>query len=274
VPVVEKPVKSWEPFVDLRADWDVSMGVRPSRAFRGHANSGWQLTHTLYRMLTQDGFRLLPSTDKALEFEWEATRKFKAEAHIFIPITTLATTKDDASWWCVMQHHGAPTRLIEWTASPYVGVYVAVVSHPSCDGALYVLDINTLGTAMQKLYGEQWDIPLEPTRIDQYFRTGPPSVCYLYRQTQTDRMVIQQSFFTACRNILANQDEVLTDPSLSHDQSGELLSKYIIPASLKAVFVRRLRTMNISAATLFPGIDGIGRSIGELIKTWVEVDSN
>jgi hypothetical protein len=83
-------------------------------------------------------------------------------------------------------------------------------------------------------------------------------------------MVIQQSFFTVCRDVLANQEEVLADLSLSHHQSRELFSKYVIPASLKPIFLRRLRVMNISAATLFPGIDGIGRSIGELIRIIVE----
>ena len=111
---------------------------------------------------------------------------------------------------------------------------------PGCDGALYVLDGNAFKAAMQKLYGEQWDIIRNPQLINRHFRDGPPSIHYVSRETQTDRMVIQQSFFTVCRKVLANHEGVLADPSLSHDRRGELLSKYIIPAPLKAIFVEDL----------------------------------
>jgi hypothetical protein len=106
-----------------------------------------------------------------------------------------------------------------------------------------------------------WDVPSPPTRsaLESYFMDGRPSITTIYRLTQTDRMVIQQSFFTACRDVLKNHEDVLS----GYD---DILSKYVIPASLKTISLSRLKMMNISAATLFPCIDGIGRSIDEFIR--------
>ena len=41
--------------------------------------------------------------------------------------------------------------------------------------------------------------------------------------------------------------------------------KYTFPADLKCILLHKLRQMNISAASLFPGIDGLGRSVAELV---------
>ena len=93
---------------------------------------------------------------------------------------------------------------------------------------------------------------------------GTPAVDYLTDlHVQTDRMAAQQLLFTLSPRILADHGQLI---ARTLDRAAERAwQKLVVPAALKAEFMRRLRTMNITARTLFPGLDGVGRSIGELV---------
>jgi hypothetical protein len=47
---------------------------------------------------------------------------------------------------------------------------------------------------------------------------------------------------------------------------GEAYRKLVIPAQVKPLIIRHLRAMNITAVSLFPGGDGLGRATHELAK--------
>ena len=58
---------------------------------------------------------------------------------------------------------------------------------------------------------------------------------------------------------------LLTEAAAATDRRLPFL-KLIVPKDLKREFLRKLRRMNITAHALFPGLDGLGRSVGELIQ--------
>lgn len=83
----------------------------------------------------------------------------------------------------------------------------------------------------------------------------------IQRVHHTDRMIAQQGVFTVCTNVLRDHADVIGTMRL-HGETA--LEKWIIPARLKSEILANLRSMNITAGALFPGIDGLGRSLEEL----------
>lgn len=79
----------------------------------------------------------------------------------------------------------------------------------------------------------------------------------------TDRIVAQQGVFTVAEQILTDHAERIAQFA---EGDPEMFSRLIIRHELKAPFLTRLRRMNITATALFPGIDGLGRSVAELIR--------
>jgi hypothetical protein len=99
------------------------------------------------------------------------------------------------------------------------------------------------------------------------------------------RTFIQQSDFTLNQNILGSDEAALAEtldafaqrqPPDPGSRSQTYYRKFIVPASAKLSMLRALYDMNISAVTLFPGLDGLGRATREvalLRAAWVSTHS-
>jgi hypothetical protein len=247
-------ISSWQAFVNYAASL-TSQAIPVARfACRGQANQAWKLTPSLCR-------RLPPGTsaDKALRIEKRALREFRGQAHLHLPPSYLpreSLKADILAWWSLMQHYRAPTRLLDWSESPYVAAYFAVESDPEEAGAMYVVDLSTVPQRAKGTTNEKYQVPDAPDQVE--FFTG---------QTRTERMVAQQGSFSVSPNVLTDHDAWLlktcSRPGGTAD-SGPI-RKWIFPATIKREMLRHLRTMNIAAHSLFPGADGLGRSVAEIV---------
>jgi hypothetical protein len=83
--------------------------------FRGQEEASWSLAPTLERICP---------ADTRYRAERQLFEDFTAKAHIYT--SHLPPTEDFQSWMATMQHHGIPTRLLDWTYSPYVALFFAV----------------------------------------------------------------------------------------------------------------------------------------------------
>jgi len=230
-------------------------------AFRGQSDASWDLEPTLLREIR----RLNQSEEVKLQVEQRCLQVFKSQAHLHISTNLLSATKDTVSWWTLMQHHGAPTRLLDWSGSLYVAAYFAVAGHGDLPGSVWVAHVGTVISLMKELHDEQ-DFPRSEEGImDRFLQPGAPhSLLFVEKRTQTDRMAMQQGLFTISRNILGNHGAILRDVSLNQTNEMHLL-RLIIPAKQKKHFLKKLINMNITAKALFPGLDGLGRSVRELL---------
>ena len=168
-----------------------------------------------------------------------------------------------------MQHHGAPTRLLDWCGSIYVAAYFAVTGSLELPGSIWLAHIHTVDSAMHESYGEG-DFPSTQKEIEKVFlqTDPPPAIRFAGRLSNSDRMAAQQGFFSACRSVLGHPGEILAECTAKSDDKL-VFRKIVIPSRLKNVFLRKLRSMNITANSLFPGLDGLARSVGEL--AWIPI---
>ena len=192
--------------------------------YRGHGRFGWQLQSTLERALLQYAeqwdqrkYQVMQSmvVDSGLEqwtsdVEVELTQYFRRHA-IRFDIPDLPESWDTLGWWEVMQHHGAPTRLMDWTLSPFVALWFALDSHEdgSGDMALWIYDRRNAARnhaeAESKLKAtEDYERLDDRQLLNQFIRLamvdGNPALIPI-RPRPFSRAVAQQSVLTVSPTI-------------------------------------------------------------------------
>jgi hypothetical protein len=166
-----------------------------------------------------------------------------------------------------MQHHGAPTRLLDWSTSPYVAAYFAVNQQSSDEnGALWCFCSTTLRDRFRKQYGklpppfEDEDAPEFYNKKLDKLRETDAVLPLSFNFASSERVVAQQGKFTMSFAPLRDHNSLIERPG------GQFVKKIVIASKSKREFLLRLRDINITAASLFPGVDGLGRSVEELIS--------
>lgn len=223
---------------------------RGAYLFRGQPDSAWSLLPSLPRILSASG---LTASD-GMEIERLALAQFKKHAHLHLSQRWLRDVHSDLSWWGLMQHYGAPTRLLDWTASPFVAAYFAVISHPESDGALWVFHPHSLAERIDAKYGtlnaDVGAMCRDPNAVEAVFM--------LDSNRPSQRVVAQQGSFTVCTRLMSDHATVMRDLLDSPNDGLKLLfgrrdespltepqvmriMKYIVPIGLKRDFARRLR---------------------------------
>src|SRR6266481_837942 len=129
----------------------------------------WAKQTPIFRGVHLSSHLLVPSVGRCSPLpNWRPTsiekrlfRFFKEKAlpHLkFVP-------RDDWEWLAVAQHHGIPTRLLDWTSNPLVAAYFAVERESADDSAIYMCSVND---AVDKEQGSS------PFAIKRVLKFHPP----------------------------------------------------------------------------------------------------
>jgi len=129
----DREISSWQDLTEVAESLGKPFPWPSAYLFRGQADQGWGLVPSLTRL----GMSLDLGSEKLVGIEAELMRDFRAAAHGLPEASIVTKITDVERWWGVMQHHGAPTRLLDWTRSLYVAAYFAIVDEIDKPGAVW-----------------------------------------------------------------------------------------------------------------------------------------
>ncbi len=232
-------------------------------AFRGQRDADWPLKASIERAA-----RRYPGTA-----EDYVESEFKRRAHHYL--FDLPDDQDDLEWLALIQHYGAPTRLLDWTRSAYVAAFFAAESanfpKPFAIWAVDQERVNAEALAMLGLNDPGGDNNLgSRENFRRIYRDPQPENLYLAAPVQpyrmNERLTIQQGLFLCANNPLMGFDKclkrLLDHASERHEASHRWLHKLVVKPETRSDLLLTLNRMNINFAALFPGLDGFARSLG------------
>ena len=147
--------------------------------------------------------------------------------------------QNDFEWLALGQHHGLPTRLLDWSLNPYIALYFVVYKHDDCDGRFVALRAPT-------------KIPENKLQRISPFEYKKDLGKYVGRPI-TRRIAAQEACFTVHRCV----DSELDKKYLAATRKRWELNEYIIPRNAKQSIRYYLFRMGIHQESLFPGEDGL-----------------
>ena len=287
--------------------------------FRGQGNADWPLSTTYERI------RNKTCLAKLKEYEWrvnelDTIEKFKRSA---IRFYSTAETLNLIDWLALMQHYGAPTRLLDFTYSAFVALFFATFTAQDVDFAVWAIRLSSLTERFNQprlpkdmraairnkdagemgkqmaLYASRSMAWLSCNRsIDAQLARCKTLACHLLgrkksgsprRTTRLDVLPVQpsqnnermaaqsglflmptrlsESFEDNLKNALGWKTEVEFDIAQLTDEEREMIFKEAV--QIKFVFSKELledaklflKHCNISNGSLFPGLEGVAKSV-------------
>ena len=242
---------SWAELTEvLYADsWHEQLGrFRSDFAFRGVEAPGPELLTGLMRL-----------GGNYAELEGHLLRNFRKYAY-----RDAVPYDSPWNWLALGQHHGLPTRLLDWTFSPYVALHFATehLDQFRDDSVVWCVDFikarRSLPAALRGALEEEGANVFTAEMLGRAARdlrefdglAGEPFVAFFEPPSLDDRIINQFALFSLMSGPAASLDAWL-------EGHPDLCRRVVIPARLKWEVRDKLDQANITERVLFPGLDGL-----------------
>lgn len=250
--------QTWTELIEVLFEhsWNEDLRRYRSRdAFRGMSDANYQLSSSLMRL-----------GGEYWKLEKHLVRNFKKYAH-----RSIVERDSTWHWLSVAQHHGLPTRLLDWTYSPFVALHFATEDLDKYDRDGVVWKVNysdahdLVPQGMLQLLQDEGAAIFTVEMLDQ----GAPTLRDLDKMSSKkadylmffeppsidDRIINQFGYFSVMTNPMLAVDTWLHQVNVG--RRLQRWNKVIIRKELKWEIRDKLDQMNISERVLFPGLDGL-----------------
>lgn len=244
-------VRSYNELLETLYDnsWKEELGrFRSNFAFRGLCSSHYNLKTSLVRLGRVDH-----------KLEGHLLRNFRKYAR-------REAVPDDSIWnWLALaQHHGLPTRLLDWTYSPFVAMHFVTENLDAYeyDGVIWCVDYvktnQLLPVQLKQILEEEGSNVFTVEMLDRAAESLPELdriadsvyVIFLEPPSLDNNIVNQFALFSMMSSPTTRLDQWL-------ETHPELFRRVVIPAELKWEVRDKLDQANITERVLFPGLDGL-----------------
>jgi hypothetical protein len=272
---VSKDISTWEEFVQnitppayLLSNW----------IYRGQTND-WPLRTKLERVMRfwniglQEGPGIEHQIIREFRRRWQGPDRQQVE-------------EDTLYCLALMQHHGAPTRLMDCSYSPYVAAAFAIeegifdskgekktpvvwrINPFWCDEQVRKINPGTTsdGRGFDYRRNDNTFLPKYAMQIGQLDHpTQRKFICHENALHLNERLTIQQGLFLCPGDISSSFEDNMSVMEGWDNEVNVLKLRMTLTPEGAIDFARNLKVMNLGCAALFPGLDGFARSIGQHI---------
>ena len=244
-------IRDWNELIEnlFEGAWQPDlMRHRSPYAFRGMAEAGNLLDTTLIRLGGQ-----------YVEMERHLLRNFRKYAR-------RSNVEVDSlwNWLSLAKHHGLPTRLLDWSFSPFVALHfvTAKVHKFHLDGVIWMVDYTQVHRLVPEVLRRHLEeegadvftvemLAAEANTLKDFDDLASEEFALFFEPPSMDERIVNQFALFS----LMSTPQGLLNEWIEHKL--EMYRKIIRPAGLKWEMRDKLDQVNITERVLFPGLDGL-----------------
>ncbi|WP_100719718.1 FRG domain-containing protein [Leptospira meyeri] len=264
----------WKTLRDFLFKFNEKPSIR-NYCYRGQSDANWTLKPSVERLYSDSADNFTKEWNKITEKN--ILNNYKKAFHLFSENEfDHRITNSEIDWLSLMQHHGAATRLLDVSVSPFIACFFALsdVFSNSDSACIWIIPLDVIDNLnisilsiktsdrFKYLYDEYQKLKLGTAR-------GKNIIGYSFLEMPSKRPFLQKGGFLYSMASKKSFSELL---HLYSNKNNITIKKVIFEKKNKheiKLALMDLINMNISFSTLFPGLDGYTKDL--LLREYVTI---